>query len=132
MIYLLDTHTFLWSLFSHSNISPEATGIILNSKNEIYVSVVTFWEISLKYNLGKLELNNIKPEDLPDMADQSGFSVYGLDVNDVSTFYKLPKDFHKDPFDRLLIWQALRNQFTIISKDIRFKEYEKFGLNVKW
>lgn len=132
MKYLLDTHTFLWSLFSPANLSPKANKLIVDSENEVYVSVITFWEISLKYNLGKLELNNIKPEDLPDLSEQSGFSIFNLDVKDVSSFHKFPKDFHKDPFDRLLIWQALKNNLTVISKDIRFREYEKYGLNVNW
>ncbi len=132
MKYLLDTHTFIWSLFEPVNLSSKAAKLIVDNENEIFVSLVTFWEISLKYNIGKLELKNIKPEDLPDLAQQSGFSIFPLDVNDVSSFYKLPKDIHKDPFDRLLVWQALRNNLVIISKDTRFNEYEKFGLNVKW
>ena len=122
MNYLLDTHTFLWSLFSPDKISNQSKNIILNSDNTIYVSVITFWEISLKYNLGKLELENILPDDIPEIAKRSGFLVFSLNEYDVSSFYRLPKEIHKDPFDRLLIWQAIKNNLTIISKDRRFNE----------
>jgi len=132
MICLLDTHTFLWALFSPDNISNKANKIILDDANEIMISIITFWEISLKFNLGKLELTNVTPEELPDITKQTGFSIFPLNEYDVSSFYKLPRAIHKDPFDRLLIWQAIKNNLTIISKDTRFKEYNKFGLNVFW
>ncbi len=130
MKYLLDTHMFLWSLFSPGKISAKANKIISDPGNEIFVSILSFWEISLKYNIGKLELYNVKPDDLPGFAEESGFLIFPIDVNDVSTFYKLPRDIHKDPFDRMLIWQALRNNITLISADLRFKEYEKSGLKI--
>ena len=106
--------------------------VLVHSKLGSIFEYGIFWEISLKYNLGKLELVNSVPEDLPDMAERSGFAILNIDVQDAASFHRLPKDIHKDPFDRLLIWQAIRNNLTIISKDVRFKEYRASGLNVVW
>lgn len=132
MKYLLDTHTMLWSIFSPGSISAKADKIITNPDNVIYVSAVSFWEISLKYNIGKLELRNYTPEDMPVLAEKSGFEVLNLTPEDASSFYRLPKEVHRDPFDRMLIWQAIRNKLTVVSKDSRFKEYESYGLKVSW
>ena len=128
MNYLLDTHSFLWCLFASDKLSAKAKEIILNGGNTIYVSVITFWEISLKFNLGKLKLINVLPDALPDLAIKSGFEILSLSEKDAASFFKLPRISHSDPFDRLLIWQAIRNSIIIITRDKDFKEYEKFGL----
>ena len=128
MNYLLDTHSFLWCLFSSDKLSAKAKEILLNDENTIYVSVVTFWEISLKYNLGKLKLTNVLPDALPELSIESGFEILSLSEKDAASFFKLPRISHSDPFDRLLIWQAIRNNVTIITRDEAFKAYEKFGL----
>jgi len=132
MKYLLDTHTFLWSLFSPENLSKDSLNLIEIPENEIFVSIITFWEISLKYNLGKLDLENVEPEELPDLAKQTGYDIFNLNEYDVSSFHKLPKHSHKDPFDRLLIWQSIQNNMTIISKDDNFDEYKSLGLKIFW
>lgn len=132
MNYLLDTHAFLWSIFSSDQLSKSIKEIVLNSENNIFVSVITFWEISLKYNLGKIQLDNILPDLLPEAAKKSGFDILQLNEEVTSTFYKLPKISHSDPFDRLLIWQSIRNNLIIISKDKNFQEYSEFGLRIIW
>lgn len=129
MNYLLDTHSFLWSLFSSDKLSAKAKEIILNNENTIYVSVITFWEISLKFNLGKLKLRNVLPDALPDCAVKSGFEILNLSEKDAASFFKLPKISHSDPFDRLLIWQAIQSGITVITRDKDFKDYEKFGMS---
>lgn len=132
MKYLIDTHTFLWILLTPEKLSKKSYGIIEDSQNEILFSIITLWEISLKYNLGKLELNNVYPEDLPDIAKMTGLEMLNLNKYDVSSFHKLPKFSHKDPFDRLLIWQAIQNNLIMISKDENFSEYIDHGLRVFW
>lgn len=132
MRYLLDTHTLLWSLFSPDKLSRTSYELILDTAHEIYVSIVTFWEISLKFNLGKLALSNVVPEELPDLAKKSGFEIFNLNEYDVSSFHKLPRFGHKDPFDRLLIWQAMRNDLIIISRDRDFSDYTDSGLKIFW
>ena len=132
MIYLLDTHTFLWLLFSPSKLSKRVQGIVLDQRNEIYVSSVSFWEISLKYNLGKLKFPKLKPESLPDWAEETGLEVLDLTAKEAASFYQLPKTDHKDPFDRMLIWQSIHNGATLLSKDASMKGYQKLGLRVDW
>ena len=132
MNYLLDTHTFLWAIFASQKLSEEAKEIILNPGNSIYVSLITFWEISLKYSLGKLELENISPEELPAVSRQAGFEILPLSEKEVSSFHRLPRSSHKDPFDRLIIWQAIHNDFTLITKDRRISPYLESGLRLTW
>ncbi len=132
MKYLLDTHTLLWVLFKDEELSENARTSIQNSENEIFVSVITFWEISLKYGIGKLELENITPEEIPYKSKEINIQTLDLTENEASTFFKLPRIKHKDPFDRLIIWQAINRNITLISKDKAMKEYENFGLRILW
>ncbi len=129
---LLDTHTFLWAAMSPEKLSRQARTLILDATNDISVSVVTFWEVSLKFILGKLELQGVTPADLPDAAAHMGFGVLTLAPEDAATFYRLPRLPHKDPFDRMLIWQAIRKDLTLISKDADFSSYQAYGLRLLW
>lgn len=130
MKYLIDTHIFLWSLFSPGKIPKQAAQTIKKSTNRIFVSAITFWEISLKFSLNKLELEGITPEELPALANRMNFEILNLKADDAASFYRLPRESHKDPFDRMIIWQAIREQMMLISKDRKIELYRKFGLNV--
>jgi PIN domain nuclease of toxin-antitoxin system len=132
MNLLLDTHGFLWSLFSPAKLSRAVQKEITSPNNDVAVSIVTFWEISLKYALGKLELTGVKPEELPDFALQMNVDIIPITVTEASGFYKMPKLSHKDPFDRLIIWQAIQRKMTLASKDRSFNAYHEFGLNTLW
>ncbi|MDI6734638.1 MAG: type II toxin-antitoxin system VapC family toxin [bacterium] len=132
MKYLLDTHTFLWILFDDNNLSEKVKVIIRDLENEIYVSVISYWEISLKFAVGKLELEGITPDELLIQAEQIGIQTLEISKEDASTFYNLPKMKHKDPFDRLIIWQAINRNIILISKDKEMKDYQKFGLKSLW
>ena len=129
---LLDTHTFLWAAMSPEKLSRNARDVILDMINDISVSVVTFWEVSLKFSLGKLELQGITPGDLPDAATQMGFDLLMLPPEDAAAFYRLPRLPHKDPFDRMLVWQAICGNLTLISKDAELKPYQAHGLRLIW
>lgn len=132
MKYLLDTHTLLWVLFEEEKLSEKSKVAIKNPDNEIYVSIVSYWEISLKYALGKLELEGITPDELLRKAKEIGIETLEVSEEEASTFYKLPRLKHKDPFDRLIIWQAVNRDLIFISKDKPVKEYQKFGLEILW
>ncbi|HUX47141.1 MAG TPA: type II toxin-antitoxin system VapC family toxin [Desulfosporosinus sp.] len=132
MNFLLDTHSFLWTLFVPEKLSRSVTQKIKSSDNDVAVSVVTFWEISLKYALGKLELSGVEPDELPSFADQMGLSILPISPSEAASFHKLPRLLHKDPFDRFIIWQAIQQKMTLISKDREFKEYQKIGLKTHW
>lgn len=132
MKYLLDTHAFLWTLFEPSKLKKNIIEIISNSNYEIFLSTVSLWEISLKYGLGKLTLENVFPEDLPSLARESGFEILNITEEIITGFHRLPKRGHFDPFDRMLIWQAIQLNMTIISKDEKFKLYTSDGLQSIW
>jgi len=132
MNYLLDTHAFLWAIFDSKKLSKIASEIILDTQNLIHISLISFWEISLKYNLGKIALKNILPDDLPFYTEKSGFEIIIPTTIDMATFYQLPREKHKDPFDRMIIWQCIQNNFNLISKDRNFKSYKNLGLKVTW
>ncbi len=130
MKYLIDTHIFLWSLFSPQKIFKVARQILMESENRIFVSTITFWEISLKYSLKKLKLEGITPNELPESAMTMNYEILSLKAEDAASFYRLPRISHKDPFDRMIIWQAIREKMVLISKDSKMSAYEKYGLNI--
>lgn len=132
MSYLLDTHSLVWSLLSPSQLSTGVEAILRDSEQEILVSVVSFWEISLKYALGKLHLEELSPEDFVGATAAIGFKIIELDANTTSTFHQLRATYHRDPFDRMLIWQAIRLDYTLISKDEQVQKYQSEGLKVLW
>ena len=132
MKYLLDTHVFLWALFQPGRLSKKARQTIEDPDNTVYVSAATYWEISLKYALGKLVLTNVLPDALPDICRQMGFEVMMIDADTASTFYQLPRTAHKDPFDRLVVWQAINKKVTLITKDKGIGAYRKLGLKTPW
>ena len=132
MNYLLDTHTLLWTLFSTKNLSPVARETISDPHNGIFVSPVSFWEISLKYSMGKIILENVLPDDLPGYAEESGFDVIDITTKEAASFYRLPRVTHKDPFDRLIVWQAIQRNMILLSRDRGLDEYKSFGLKRIW
>jgi PIN domain nuclease of toxin-antitoxin system len=132
MRYLLDSHSFLWAIFAPERLSEPAREAIVRPENEVFVSVVSFWEITLKYGLGKLVMPRTEPEDLPGVARQMGLSILDLGATESSSFHKLPRFAHRDPFDRLLIWQAIQRKLVLISKDRELKIYRELGLRILW
>jgi PIN domain nuclease of toxin-antitoxin system len=132
MNFLLDTHTFLFSVFGTPKLGKKAEEAILDTNNTIFVSAVSFWEISLKYSLGKLDLVNIAPDDLPHISLEMGFTLLILSPEDAAAYHRLERSGHNDPFDRMLIWQAIRKNYILISKDAGFKNYAHLGLRVIW
>jgi PIN domain nuclease of toxin-antitoxin system len=132
MSCLLDTHALLWSLFDPFRLGKKAADSIQNPEVTVSVSVVTIWEISLKFATGKLELSGVTPDDFPAIIRQSGFDILPIAPGDAATFHHLPRMEHKDPFDRLIIWQAISHKLTLISYDSAFGAYKKLGLKVLW
>jgi len=132
MKYLLDTHTFLWTA-SESNLLPDKIAqIIRNPKNGIYVSAVTFWEIAIKSRIGKLDLDGLMPDDLPPIAEEMEFQLIGLTPEEAISYGNLKENRHKDPFDRMLIWQAISRNMIMISKDQAFRNFIEYGLKLIW
>lgn len=132
MNYLVDTHLFLWSLLSPRKISQKVKIILSEPDTPKYVSSITFWEISLKFSLGKLELEGILPDELPEVSKKAGFEILELDTKVAASFYKLPRIANKDPFDRVLAWQAILNKYCLLTQDPGFAGYKKYGLQLVW
>ena len=119
MSYLLDTHTLLWWLDENPTLSTKATTIISSPQNIIFVSAVSAWEISIKKSLGKL----VAPEDLEEAIAYNNFSPLPITIKDGNKAGRLP-NYHNDPFDRMLIAQAINNDLTIITRDSKFPQYQ--------
>lgn len=133
MKLLLDTCALLWALQEPEQLSPKARRALLNGGNSIHVSAVSFWEISLKYSLGKLTLENAVPEDFPDFVREEGWEIVPLSGEVAAGFASLPKVAgHKDPFDRMLIHLALSEGYHFVSRDTGVGGYAKHGLRVCW
>ncbi len=130
MIYLLDTHYMLWAITDTKRISKDIKDILTNPEHRILVSAVSFWEVALKSAIGKLAITGYSPEDFPAACIEVGFEIEPLPAADSSTYHQLKATYHKDPFDRMLIWQAIRNNYTFISVDSNVKKYKSEGLKV--
>lgn len=133
MKYLLDTHTFLWSIMDTTKLSSPVLDIICQGNTDIFVSSISFWEIAIKVQLGKLQFTNFHLLHLPNIADQYEFTIHTPSPYDYITYAELAAvEGHRDPFDRMLIHSAIRNNMTILSCDRWFKEYKAQGLQLMW
>ena len=132
MKYLLDTHTFLWTICDSDQLSEKAKEKIKNINNDVFVSAVSLWEISIKAKLGKLKIDGFKIEALCDLAEKLDVELIGLSPEEAISYHALEAPSHKDPFDRMLIWQSIKREMILISKDSKFKYFKKYGLNVLW
>lgn len=132
MKYLLDTHVFLWSATQSKALPKKVIQAIKDPNNEVYVSAITFWEISIKTRLKKLDLGGLPIEDLIMLAEKMDFQLIDLTPEEANTYYNLSEETHNDPFDRMLIWQSIRRNLTIISKDTEFDKFKSHGLRILW
>ena len=132
MNYLLDTHTLIWSITDPQQLSDTVKAILEDIDNEIMVSAVSFWEIAFKQSIKKLTLDGLVPEDFPKAALETGYRLIDLTGTTAASYHQLSAIHHRDPFDRMLIWQAMQNNFQLISKDEQVTKYADAGLNVIW
>lgn len=133
MKYLLDTHVFLWMLLHTDKLSKKVYNVLEDSGKEIYLSAISLWEIAIKHQLRKLDLGGVDIRLLPNVAAQSDVKIITPEPYDFITYSELPlKNEHRDPFDRLLIHTAIRNNLILISKDKKFEQYKKDGLQMMW
>ena len=132
MNYLLDTHTLLWDLINTKKLSTQVKKILSNPESGIFISTISLWEISLKYRIGKLELEGKNPDEIPGAAKASGFNILTMDEDVAATFFRFPISKNQDPFDLMLAWQAISKDFVLLTKDPEFKSYNKYGLKIIW
>jgi PIN domain nuclease of toxin-antitoxin system len=122
MKVLLDTHIFLWFISYDSRLSINVQNIIRDPNNEIYLSVVSIWEAIIKYQLGKLPLPESPEIYFPKQRYRHQILNLDLDESSVAQLAKLPL-LHRDPFDRMLICQALENGLAIATVDAAIRKY---------
>jgi PIN domain nuclease of toxin-antitoxin system len=130
--YLLDTHTLIWVVSEKEKLSSRVNQTLSSANNTFFVSAISFWEIAVKFSTGKLGIKGILPEELPDLSLKTGFQLISLTPDESSSYHKLIKTTHKDPFDRMLIWQAIQRNFIFITKDDDLDQYKSAGLKTLW
>jgi PIN domain nuclease of toxin-antitoxin system len=119
---LLDTHVLLWWLLDRRSLSPTARAVIADAGNEIFVSAASAWEISIKHKQGKLPEAAAFMADLEEAVADEGFSALPITLRNGERAGSLPPH-HKDPFDRMLIAQALAASLTLLSNERLFDRY---------
>lgn len=127
MEYLLDTHTVLWLLSDQRKLSRKAKLILEDTDNICHVSIASIWEISIKLSLGKLDLK-IPITDLEETLFDNEVNLLPIEVKHINRVSRL-KFHHRDPFDRLIIAQAIEEKYSVISMDPHF---EKYKVKVIW
>jgi PIN domain nuclease of toxin-antitoxin system len=126
MEFLLDTHAILWFQSSNNKLSQIGKQLIEDANNQCYVSFASLWEMSIKVALGKLQIEMGFNNFYNYLNNQ--FKILNPNVKHLNTLIELPY-YHNDPFDRLLIAQAITENISIISADQHFKSYP---INVIW
>jgi len=132
MKYLLDTHTFIWTVAESSKLTARARAEIQNPKNEVFISSVNLWEIAIKTRIKKIDLGSVQVDDLIGLAEEMGVQLISLLPEEAISYGKLEESSHFDPFDRMLIWQAISRKYTMISKDSEFEKFVPHGLRLLW
>ena len=119
MNLLLDTHTVLWWLSDDPALSETARAAIADPENTVFLSAVVMWEIHIKQGIGKLDL----PDDFGEVLDLQRFAELAVTVDHANTIAELPAA-HQDPFDRMLVAQAMVEHMAIVTRDRSIADYD--------
>jgi PIN domain nuclease of toxin-antitoxin system len=119
---LLDTATFLWVINDAPELSSQARQLFVDPENEAYLSAVSAWEIAIKYGLGRLPLPEPPDRFIPAQRKQHGIDSLQLDEEAALHLSRLPQ-LHKDPFDRMLVCQAIVHHLVILTSDDLVTQY---------
>ena len=124
MNLLLDTHVLIWALENNPRLSDSAREAIVDGENLVFVSAVSVWEISVKQAMGKLDV----PDNLIEEIQIHRFTPLEINLQYAHLAGRLPA-IHKDPFDRMLIAQAILEKLTIVTRDQIMNQYDVTVLN---
>ncbi|MBS1787963.1 MAG: type II toxin-antitoxin system VapC family toxin [Acidobacteria bacterium] len=122
MKLLLDTHVFLWFISGDPRLQQDMRDAIQDASNEVYLSTVSVWEAIVKYQIGKLPLPQPPETYLPLQRQKHLIASLSLDEPSVAQLAQLPP-IHRDPFDRMLICQAIQHSLIIVTVDHIFPNY---------
>ena len=123
MKLLLDTCTFLWIALDAPELSELARKLFRDPDNEVYLSTVSAWEIAVKHGLGRLALPAPPQTSVPALREAHLIESLPLREEETLHLHRLPA-LHRDPFDRLLISQAVSERLTLVTRDRIFDQYE--------
>jgi PIN domain nuclease of toxin-antitoxin system len=121
-MHLLDSHALLWYTLGEAQLSGTASRIIQDPANEILISPASYWEIAIKVSIGKLTLQQPYEDFVDRCLNRYGFTILPISPQHTAALITLPFH-HKDPFDRLLVAQALVEDIPIVSTDVIFDHY---------
>lgn len=119
MKFLLDTHIFVWWMLESKKLDKSINNILKDSRNEVFLSIVSVWEVVIKKQKGRLKV----PKDWKETLLESNFSILPVNLRHTYAIEKLPQ-YHKDPFDRILVAQAITEKCTLITDDEKVKKYK--------
>lgn len=123
---LIDTHVLLWSLYDYKKLSEDAITRIKDD-DAVYVSIVSLWEIAIKQSIGKLQLD-VSIDELASKCKDAGIDILPISLKHIEQIKDLP-DIHKDPFDRMIVAQAMTENLTIVTHDAFIPKYD---VSVVW
>ena len=122
MKLLLDTHTFIWWTISVARLSSQALSVLQDRQNVLFLSLASLWEMQLKIQLGKLHFNLPLSQIVEEQQRINGMRLLSIAPDHIYALDRLPFH-HKDPFDRLLIAQAMTETMPVVSADAAFAAY---------
>ena len=122
MRILLDTHAIVWWATGDQRLSRKARVAIANPETEVFISIASAWEIQIKASLRKLTLNESVDALYRSLIIEQDFRMIGIELEHIDHLSTLPPH-HRDPFDRMLVAQAIRGDFTLVTKDSIVSSY---------
>jgi len=122
MRLLLDTCTFLWWIAGDRALVDSARALVSDPENDAYVSAVSAWEIAVKHGMGRLPLPEPPERFVPRERERHGFATLPLDEASMLHVHRLPR-LHRDPFDRMLVCQAVEHGMTLVTPDALVTQY---------
>ena len=125
MRLLIDTQIFIWAVLDSDKLDLKARQIMLGA-GEVFVSAASIWEIAIKVNIGKLEGD---PDEFVEAIEESGFRELMISAKHAAKVHELPL-YHRDPFDRLLIAQALTEPMRFLTADSMLEQYSELVMMV--
>ena len=128
MKVLVDTCTFLWIALESPRLSKTAAAVFLDRSNESYLSAASAWEIGIKYAVGRLPLPERPDIFIPRVREASGIAPLDIEEESALLAGRLPA-LHADPFDRMLVAQAIVHGMTILTPD---PQIEQYAVRILW
>lgn len=128
MKLLIDTHVLLWLAGDSKNLSTKVVDLILDEQNSLFLSFASIWEIQIKSQLGKLNITKLLPELIQQQCQLNDIQLLEVKLEHIYALNDL-QNYHRDPFDRLLIAQTQTENMTLVSADRIFALYD---VNLFW